>query len=220
MPDEMKVQSAGANKYAFDFGGGAETIIVDGSDQPGLGGTVLSVTAEAPNTWIVKRKQGSRLLLNATWQLSSDGRTLTDHFRGFESDGSALSMDYVYRRAGKGTGFAGDWQSIKETMNSPYLMEVKEFQGNGLSFIIPSQRKTKNVKFDGRDYPNEGASVAREASSAARRLDERALVITDKLGGKVTDTEDVVLSTDLKTLTMTVHVAGREQPIVLVFERG
>ena len=25
MPDEMKVQSKGGNKYAFDFGGGAET---------------------------------------------------------------------------------------------------------------------------------------------------------------------------------------------------
>ncbi len=40
MPDEMKVQSKGGNKYAFDFGGGAETIVVDGSDQPGYGGTL------------------------------------------------------------------------------------------------------------------------------------------------------------------------------------
>jgi hypothetical protein len=35
MPDEMKVRSYGGSKYAFDFGGGAETIVVDGSDQPG-----------------------------------------------------------------------------------------------------------------------------------------------------------------------------------------
>ena len=64
MPDEMKVQSKGANKYAFDFGGSAEMITVDGSDQPGLGGTLLSVQPQAPDTWIVKRKQGDRLLLN------------------------------------------------------------------------------------------------------------------------------------------------------------
>jgi hypothetical protein len=43
-----------------------ETIVVDGSDQPGLGGTTLSVKAEAPDTWIVARKAGSRLMLNAT----------------------------------------------------------------------------------------------------------------------------------------------------------
>jgi hypothetical protein len=66
MPDEMKVQNKGDNKYAFDFGGDAETIVVDGSDQPGQGGTLLSVKAEASDTWIVERKQGGRLLLKTT----------------------------------------------------------------------------------------------------------------------------------------------------------
>lgn len=32
----MKVEAAGANKYAFDVGGGTpETIVADGTDQPG-----------------------------------------------------------------------------------------------------------------------------------------------------------------------------------------
>jgi len=38
IPDEM-VESEGGNKYAFDFGGGVESIVVDGTDQAGLGGT-------------------------------------------------------------------------------------------------------------------------------------------------------------------------------------
>lgn len=219
MPDEMKVERRDANTYAFDFGGTAETIVVDGSDQPGVGGTLLSVKSEAPDIWVVRRKQGSRLLLNATWKLSDDGRTLTDHYREFESDGSTISMDYVYQRVGGGSGFTGDWQSIKETMNSPFLLEVKEFQGDGLSFVLPLERKTKNVKFDGKDYPNEGPNAAHDASSSVRRVDARTLVITDKAGGKVTDTEDIVLSADLKTLTMTVHITGRAKPNVLVFER-
>ena len=52
MPDEMKVESQGANKYAFDFGawrrdGGG----LRGTDQPGgYGGTLLSVKAEALDT--------------------------------------------------------------------------------------------------------------------------------------------------------------------------
>jgi hypothetical protein len=33
MPDEMKVESKGGNTYSFDFGGGAETIVADGTDQ-------------------------------------------------------------------------------------------------------------------------------------------------------------------------------------------
>jgi hypothetical protein len=175
--------------------------VVDGSDQPGLGGTLLSVKAETPDTWVVQRKQDNRLLLKATWKLSSDGRTLTDSYREFELDGPTLSMEYVYQRTGGGSGFASDWQSIRETMNSPFSIQIAEFQGDGLSFFTPLEQETKNLKFDGKDYPNEGANAQRGASSSIRRVDTRTLVITDKAGDKVTDTEDIVLSADLKTLT-------------------
>jgi len=219
MPDEMKVRSEGGNKYAFDFGAGTETITVDGSDQPGYGGTLLSVKVQAPDTWMVERKKDGRSLLKATWKLSKDGSTLTDYFREFGSDGSMLSMDYVYQRTGGGSGFSGDWQSIKETMNTPFFIQVKEFHGDGLSFIIRSEHKTKNLKFDGKDYPNEGPNGDRGASSSMQRVDEHSLVITDKAGGKVTDKEEVALSDDLKSLTMTVHVVGSDKPIVMVFDR-
>jgi len=57
-PDEMKVEAAGANKYAFDFGGGTpETIVADGTDQRGGFGTTLAVTVEGPDTWKVVRKK-------------------------------------------------------------------------------------------------------------------------------------------------------------------
>jgi hypothetical protein len=220
MPDEMNVQSKGGNTYAFNFGGGVETIVVDGSDQPGLGGTLLSVKAEAPDTWIVKRKEGSRLLLNATWKLSSDETTLTDYYREFESDGSTQSVDYLYRRSGGGSGFAADWQSTNETINSPFVLEVKAFQGDGLSFVDPLARRTRNLKFDGKDYPPNGVpNAGRGPFSSIRRVDERTLVITNKYDGKVSNTEEFVLSTDLKTLTMTVRIAGRDKPDVLLFER-
>lgn len=220
LPDEMKVENKGDNKYVFDFGVGAETVVVDGSDQPGYAGTLLSVKAEAPDTWTVARKKDGRVLIKATWTLSKDGSTLTDNFREFDADGSTLSMDYVYQRAGAGSGFAGDWQSIKETMNSPFPLQVKEFQSDGLSFVNPVTRVTKNVKFDGNEYPNEGPNARHGASSSIRRVDERTLVLTDKFDGKVSDTEEIALSADLKTLTMTVRIPGSEKPNVLVFERN
>jgi hypothetical protein len=74
------------------------------------------------------------------------------------------------------------------------------------------------VKFDGKDYPNEGPNAGRGASSI-QRVDERKLVITDKADGKVTDTEAIGLSADLKTLTITVHIAGSDKPTVMAFER-
>jgi hypothetical protein len=218
-PDEMKVQSQGGNKYTFDFGGGAETIMADGTDQPGLQGTLLSAKQEAPDTWIIERKKDGRLMLRATWKLSGDGSTLTDYYREFESDGSTVSLDYVYQHIGGGSGFAADWQSIKETRNSPLSMEVKTYEGDGLSFITPSQQRTQNVKFDGKDYSVAGSNARQGAALSARRMDEHNLVITHKFKDKVTGTEDVGLSADLKTLTITLHYAGREKPDVMVYQR-
>jgi hypothetical protein len=217
-PDEMKVDSKGGNKYAFNFGGGDETIVADGTDQQGLDGTLLSVKQEAADTWIVQRKLNGRLMLKATWKLSADGRTLTDYYREFETDGSTVSMDYVYERTGGGSGFAAHWQSIKETRNTPFLMQVKAFQSDGLSFVTPPER-AKNVLFDGKDHPNEEPDSGRGATSSGRRVDDRNLEVIDKVGGKVTETEKIALSPDLKTLTITMRFVGRDKPNVMVFER-
>ena len=221
MPDEMKIVSKGGNAYAFDFGGGAETIVVDGTDQPGgYGGTSLAVKPEASDTWIVQRKKGARLLINATWKLAKDGQTLTDYFREFGSHGATISMDYVYQRTNAGSGFAADWRSIKETMNSPFPFQVKAFQGDGLSFITPLEKKTQNVTFDGKDTPNEGPAASQGATSSARRVTARTLVMTDKIHGKLADTETIALSDDLKRLTITTRIPGNDRPTVMAFERN
>jgi len=219
MPDEMKVQLKGGNTYAFDFGGSVETIVVDGSDQPGAGGSLLSVSAQAPDTWIVKRKTGGWLSINATWKLSSDGHTLNDYFRQFEADGTTTSIDYVYRRTGAGSGFTGDWQSITETVNSPYVMELKELESDGLSIADPVERRTKSVKIEGQDEPKE-SDAGQGRSSSFRHMDEHTLIVTDKVNGKATVTEELVLSADLKVLTMTVRAAALARPYVLVFQRA
>ena len=221
MPDEMKVESKGPNTYSFDFGGGVgESIVTDGTDQPGRGGTTLSVKADAPDTWIVERKKDGRLLLRATWKLSNDGSTLTDYYRQFESDGSTTSMDYVYQRSGGGSGFAADWQSIKETMNSPFVLEVKQYEGDGLAFITPMEHKTRNARLDGKDYPIEGSA----RSVSIRQIDEHTLEMTEKRSGKVQsgqviDTREIKLSPDGKRLTMIVSAPGQDKPNVMVFDR-
>ncbi len=218
-PDEMKVQSQGGNKYTFDFGGGAETIMADGTDQPGLDRTLLSAKQEAQDTWIIERKKDGRLTIRATWKLSGDGGTLTDYYREFDSDGSTTSLDYVYQRVGGGSGFAGDWQSIRETRNSPLSMEVKAYEGDGLSFITPSQHRTQNVRFDGKDYSPDGSKAGQGTAISAQRVDEHNLVIIHKYNEKFAGKEDVGLSADTKTMTITLHYAGRDKPDVMVYER-
>ena len=62
--------------------------------------------------------------------------------------------------------------------------------------------------------------MAPGSTSWGRRVNGRSLEITDKSQGKITDTQQIELSTDLKTLAITVRKAGQSEPSdVLVFDR-
>jgi hypothetical protein len=218
--DEMKVASVAGNKYAFDFGGGsAETIAVDGTDQPGIAGTTLAVTSEAPDSWKVVRKKDGRMLLTANWKLSQDGNTLTDDYTEIGPNGSNTNVKFVYKRTAGTSGFAGTWQSVSETVTSVFILKVQPYEGNGLSFVDSAEEITKNVKFDGKDHPNVGGNAAPGSVSSARHVNKLTLEMTDKRNGKVTDTQQIKLSSDLKTLTITIHKASGGDPNILVFDR-
>ena len=122
--DHMKVEGLGGNKYAFDFGGGPEKIAVDGTDQQTVRGTVLSVTAEGPDSWKVMRKKDGRVLLTAIWNLSPDANTLTDNYTEFAPDGSPSTVNYSYQRTAARPGFAGTWESPMPVTSS-YVLQVR-----------------------------------------------------------------------------------------------
>ena len=203
LTDEMKVTKVAQDKYAFDFGGGQpETIVVDGTDQPGFADTTLSVATEGPN-WKVIRKKDGHTVITATWALSEDGHSLTDDFTSFGPDGSPSSVKYVYKRAaGGGSGFAGDWVSTSEEVNSSFTLQISPYEGDGLSFA--GAGGTTNVRFDGK---------------SARRLNASTLERIQRYKGKIIQTKQYKLSPDLKTLTITTHTVGHTVPTVFVFER-
>ena len=217
--DQMKIQSAGENKYVFDFGAGPETILIDGTEQPGYSGTTLSVTAEGPRAWKVIRKANGRTVVTASWTLSEDGKRLTDNFTQFNADGSPITINYVYVRKVAGSSLAGAWTSIRGTLKTVYLMRVEPWQGDGLLFFNSLTGETRNVKFDGKDYPSQGANASQGATTSIRRLDERTLELTDKLNGNILDTRRITLSSDLKKLTMKVYSAGGGEPQLRIFDR-
>lgn len=218
LTDEMKVTSLGGNRYSFDFGGSPESIAVDGTDQPGTMGTTLAVSEEGPDHWTVVRKKDGKVIVTGIWTLSKDGAKLNDHFTAMQPNGGTTSLDYVYERKGDGQGFAGDWVSTTEQVNSVFVIQVRSFEGDGLSFITPGGGGTQNVKFDGKDYANAGALVD-GLTSSAKRVNERTLEMTTKRNGKIANTNEITVSEDGKTLTMTTQGQGRSDPNVLVFER-
>jgi hypothetical protein len=221
LPDEMKVKKVSANKYAFAFEGGefAETIVADGTDQPGVFGTTFSVTVEGPNSWKVVRKTDGKILLTANWKLSVDGNTLDDDFTLIQPNGSKFNVYYVYKRTAGGPGFDGTWDSTRETVSSVFELQIQPYESDGLTFVIPSQGTVKNLNFDGKDYAYERPNVKAKFASSMRRVDERTLAVTDKVDGKLAGTEEIKISPDHNVLTMTIQSVGQTRPEIRVFDR-
>jgi hypothetical protein len=220
--DEMKVEVAGANRYAITFAPGLiDTVLADGSDQPGLRGTTLSVTVKGPNSWVVIRKMKGRTLLTGYWTLSEDGNTLNDAYSEYAPDGSkSFSLPYVYQRTAGTSGFTGTWDSYTEKVKAGIELQIEPYEGDGLSLNSPGAEMAKKMKFDGNDYPDADPHADPGSASSGRRVNEHTLEITDKFKGKITGTRQFELSTDLKTLTMTVHLPGQNRPkSILVFDR-
>jgi hypothetical protein len=231
--DEMKVEVAGANRYAFTFGPGqTDTVVADGTDQPALSGTTLSIKVKGPNNWEVTRKMKGRTLLTAHWTLSEDNKTLSDAFTQYLPDGmtllsqplpngSTLFLPYVYERTAGISGFPGTWDSESATVRAGLELQVQSYEADGLSFKRSDEETPKMIKLDGNDYPDLGPSGGEKGTAySGRRANERSLEITEKSKGKITGTRQIELSRDLKTLTVTVRLVGQSKPqSILVFER-
>ncbi len=223
--DQVKVEVAGPNRYAITFveadipRGVTDTVMANGQDQPAVFGTTLSVTKARPNAWTVVRKSHGHMLLMAIWKLSEDSNTLSDAFTAYQPNGSTSTTNYVFTRTGGRSGFIGTWQSTSESVDSGFEIQIRPYEGDGLSFITPAVNETQNVKFDGRDYPDVGANVRPSGASSGRRVNQHTLEVTDKSKGKVIDTRQIRLSPDLKSLTVTMRPVGQSTPNILVFER-
>jgi hypothetical protein len=204
--DEMKVEAAGENKYAFTFVPGAvDTIVADGTDHPTPDGTTLSVTVEGPNNWKVVRKKDGRQIISAIWTLSADGKTLDDAFTQYQPDGSPISVRLTYQRSAGSSGFTGTWDSVSSSgLDSGIELAIQPYEGDGLTLISPIVGGTQNIKFDGKDN---------------RRVNQRSLEMTKTSQGQTRVTQ-MEVSTDLKTLTINVYLANAKQlATILVFDR-
>jgi hypothetical protein len=224
LADQMTIGSAGTNRYTLTFAGvgATETLVADGTDQPGVSGSTISITIESPNNWKIVRKQGGRTVVDATWKLSDDGKTLTDTFLGNQPDGSTSRVDLVYKRAetsASKSGVPGTWETTEEKLDTAYEIEFRPYEGDGLSLLNSIGAPPKNLKLDGKDYPTAGADPAQGSATSARRLGDHSIELTRKLRGKIVETREITVSSDRKTLTMTLHPVDQRIPNILIFDR-
>ena len=164
-------------------------------------------------------KRDGKVIGTDTWMISEGGKLLTVQSEGTRPDGTTYKQEFQFKRIAGTTGLAGTWESSKIDPDAYPDWLIEPFEGGGMSFTFPAFKERHDVKFDGKDYPNEGPRVAPGSTTAGQRIDEHTLELTDKLKDKVADTQRLELSADGKTLTMIVTYPGVEQKEVDVFER-
>jgi hypothetical protein len=140
---------------------------------------------------------------------------LRDTFTSTQPDGSEIAVNYLYRRISGGSGFAGAWESTTQPTGLKVELGIEPHDDEGFSFITSGS--AKEVVFDGRDHALVGADSGLTLSG--RRNGMRTMEYTEKNRGKVERLREFELSTDGRTLTETVRIAGQTSPDVLVFER-
>lgn len=158
--DEVKIEAVGENKYAITFAPGAvDTIVADGTDQPALQGTTLSVTVEGPNNWkVVRKTKAGRLQIVAIWTLSADGKTLNDAFTQYLPDGltlfsqplpngSTLFLPYVYERTAGNSGFPSTWDSESAKVNPGIKAPDRALRGRAAFQLSGSAMKPLPIPF-------------------------------------------------------------------------
>lgn len=205
--------------FTFSGAGEPESVAADGTDQPAANGTTLSVTVEQPNTWKIVRKKDGQIVITAVWNLSKDGKTLSDAFTANRPDGTTSTVNMVYKRSAGNSGIPGTWETTDVKIDSVIELEIRPYQNNGLSFISASA-PPRNINFDGKEHLDPATEPTLGASSLGRRIDERSLEYTNKIKDKIVQARQLTLSPDLKTLTIVVHLADQRLPNTLVFDRA
>lgn len=211
------VTAAGPNVWKFQFGNFSWTVKADGTDQPTPFGTTAMKVVN-PTTWQFSNKTNGKPAGDETWVLSADGRSMTRTFTAPNDNGEMTNGVEMMKRTSGTSGFQGTWESTAVQM--PFT-EIDIFANgeDGVTLRIPADGTTYSLKFDGKDYPEQGPRIPAGLTVSARRTGDRTVQAQTTLNGKPFDTEDWEISADGNTFKYTEHDAGSEHPVQIVLHR-
>jgi len=215
---QYKIEDAGGGQYRFIFGDDVETMTLDGKGHVTKYGDTWSIKTTGPNSWESTNKRDGKVTAKSKWTISEDGQTFTTMDENMRPDGSTGRTESTLKRTDGTSGLAGTWESASVKVMSPLPIEIKKWQTDGYSYIVPAYKNHLNFKLDGKDYTPVGPRVPKGMTASASKIDDHTIELTYKLKGKTTETDRYELSADGKTLTQTVTYAGVSKPEVDVYD--
>lgn len=216
--DTDSVTRAGPNAWTFHSGAFSWTVKADGTDQTTPFGTTAMKVVNA-TTWEFTNKSNGKLTSTETWVLSPDGRSMKRNFNEQTGNGGSSSGSEIVKRTSGSSSFEGTWQSTELRMSFTEV-DVEPNGDDGLTLHLPEDGTHYSVKFDGKDYPEEGPRLPDGMTVSAKMTGPRTIRAITKLNGKAIDNEDWEISADGQTFTYTQRDADTTtNPAVIVLHR-
>lgn len=212
------VLAVGPNNWKFAFGSFSWTVKADGTEQPTPFGTT-AMKVVSPTIWQFTNTTNNKPSGMETWVLAPDGKWMTRTFTSPRDNGEPVSGVETLKRIGGTGGFEGKWESTDVQMTFSEV-DLTPNGDNGISLLVPEDGTKYSLKFDGKEYPEEGPRIPPGMTVSAKRISERKVAVTTRLDGKILETEEWELSPDGMTYTYTEHDPGADQPVVIVLHRS
>jgi len=215
----VTITNLGSGEMQFLGDGQSYNFKVDGNDYPSFYGQTAAWKQLDANTWQITEKLNGKVLTTDTDKLSADGKTLTFNMKGPKPEGGTMDETMVFQRVSGGPGLAGKWKAKNFKSSSPETMELAASGNDGLKLTVLDFDLTCDAKFDGKDYPCTGPTIAQGWTMSVKKSGERAVEIVDKMNGKPLYQVTMTVSPDGKTLTETGGAVGVNEKFKAVYDR-
>ena len=164
-------------------------------------------------------KLKGKVISTDTSKVSADGKTLTFNMKGPKPSGGIMDDTMVFERVAGGPGLAGKWKTKNFKSSSPETMELAPSGDDGLKLTLVDFKLTCDARFDGKDYPCSGPTIAQGWTMSVKKHGARAVDVIDSQNGKPLYQVTITVSEDGKTLTETGSAVGVNEKFKAVYDR-
>lgn len=215
----IEIEQVPGSGYRFKEDEHSDIILVDGLDHLTHFGDTMAITQNQPDTWAITYKRDGRVVTETTWKVSKDGKTLTYTAAGTRPNGQHFTNQMTAKRTGGGPGLAGTWETTAVALSSPLEIYIEPYDSTGQVVTFPGRNQVVRMKFDGKDYPDEGPTVVEGATTSGSRISDKVIETTEKIRGRVIETAKATISDDGSTQTIVITEPGDKNQSVLVYDR-
>lgn len=192
---------------------------IDGKDYPAIFGNTAAWKSLSPTSWETTYKLNGKVLTTETLTLSADGKTLTVNSKGKKPNGEMIDDTIVSERVSGGPGLAGKWKTKNLKSAAPSVLEITPSGTDGVIFKIVDMDLACNGKFDGKDHPCTGPTLAPGWTASFANAGPRGLDMTIKNNGKTLFKLSYSVSADGKTLTESGTATAANETTKVVYDK-